>query len=220
MSCPLCARRKGKRHCPAKGELICAACCGSKRRVEVACPDDCPYLTGSHAGAWDGRETEMRRDARRVGPFLEALDEEEEAPLVLMTIASLPAIRTRVRGLDDAALHQALGALAKTVATREKGILYEHPVEDGLTQAAVRELSGLYEVKEEDGSIVRPRDASLLRVLEALQKAVESTLREASGPSAFLDTATRLAGRMLAEAGGPPPPAAEPPAPRLIVPPE
>lgn len=219
MSCPLCARRKGKRHCPAKGAAICAACCGSKRRVEVACPDDCPYLTGSHAGSWDGRETEMRRDARRIGPFLETLDEEEEAPLVLMTLASLPAVRARVRGLDDAVLHQALGALAKTVATREKGILYEHPAEDALTAAAVRELSGLYEVKEEDGSIVRPRDASLLRVLEALQKAVESTLREASGPTAFLDTATRLAGRMMAEAGGPPP-AAEPPAPRLIVPPE
>lgn len=219
MSCPLCSRRKGKRHCPAKGEAICAACCGSKRRVEVACPDDCTYLQGAHAGSWDGRETEMRRDARRVGPFLEGLDEDEEAPLVLMTIASLPAIRARVRGLDDAQLYQALEVLAKTTATREKGIVYEHPAEDALTQAAVRELAGLYEAKEEDGSVVRPRDAALLRVLGALRKSVEATLREAAGPTAFLDTATRLAGRMLAESGGVPP-AEEPAGPRLIVPPE
>jgi hypothetical protein len=56
--CPLCLKRKGRRACPAKGAAICPHCCGTKRRVEIDCPEDCVYLEGGHAGAWEGRETE------------------------------------------------------------------------------------------------------------------------------------------------------------------
>jgi len=73
-ACPLCRQRKGKRACPAKGELICAQCCGTKRRVEIDCPDDCTWL-GGHAGTWEGRETERTRDLRRLAPSLERLSE-------------------------------------------------------------------------------------------------------------------------------------------------
>ena len=30
--------------CPARGGLICPACCGSKRGSELVCPPDCPYF--------------------------------------------------------------------------------------------------------------------------------------------------------------------------------
>jgi hypothetical protein len=46
-ACAHCHRRKGKRECPALAGRICATCCGRYRRVEIRCPDDCPYL-GSH----------------------------------------------------------------------------------------------------------------------------------------------------------------------------
>ena len=44
MSCPICEKRKAKRFCPAKGEKICAVCCGTEREVSIDCPADCPYL--------------------------------------------------------------------------------------------------------------------------------------------------------------------------------
>ncbi len=42
--CASCNSRKGKRNCPALGNVICSQCCGSKRANEIDCPDDCFYL--------------------------------------------------------------------------------------------------------------------------------------------------------------------------------
>ena len=48
MSCPICERRKAERFCPAKGEKICAVCCGTYREVTIDCPVDCPHLIAAH----------------------------------------------------------------------------------------------------------------------------------------------------------------------------
>ena len=42
VSCPICEKRKAQRFCPAKGEKICAVCCGKEREVIIDCPVDCP----------------------------------------------------------------------------------------------------------------------------------------------------------------------------------
>ena len=47
MACPLCEKRKPKRPCPARGDLICARCCGEQREVSIECPFDCSYLRES-----------------------------------------------------------------------------------------------------------------------------------------------------------------------------
>src|SRR2546430_17653885 len=48
VSCPICDRRKPARFCPAKGEKICAVCCGTEREVTIDCPSDCSYLIAAH----------------------------------------------------------------------------------------------------------------------------------------------------------------------------
>ncbi len=48
MSCPICEKRKAARFCPAKGEKICAVCCGTEREVTIDCPSDCAYLLAAH----------------------------------------------------------------------------------------------------------------------------------------------------------------------------
>ena len=37
MTCPICENRKAARFCPAKGENICAVCCGTEREVTISC---------------------------------------------------------------------------------------------------------------------------------------------------------------------------------------
>src|SRR6185503_13727090 len=123
VSCPLCRERKGKRHCPAKAARICSACCGSKRLVEIDCPRDCAFLTGAHAGAWDGRETERARDQRRLAPSLEGLSD-AQAQLLLLAVVGLDRLRSERRELEDRLAQQAVAALRKTVETRGHGILY------------------------------------------------------------------------------------------------
>ena len=199
MSCPLCRERRGKRACPAKGEAICSQCCGTKRRVEIDCPPDCAFLDGAHAGAWEGRSADRDRDARRVGPFLEGLSE-AQGRLVLLSLVGVTAIRARRRELDDRLLLEAVQALRKTVETREKGILYEHPAADARAQALAHELGELFEAKDAEGRSHAPADRDLAEALSRLERAVAAALREGESSHAFLDTATRLAARL-----GPPP---------------
>lgn len=204
-SCPLCRSRKAKRACPAKGEAICAACCGTKRRVEIACPEDCVYLTGAHAGAWDGRETERRRDSRRVLLHAQGLTD-AQGQLLFLTLLGLIGVRGRRRELDDALARQAVAALRKTFETRAKGLLYEHQAEDARAQAIVHELQGLFEAKDEQGVKIAPPDRDVLAALTALDASLEASLREEGG-SAFLDSAARIVGRVQ---GAPREPATKP----------
>jgi hypothetical protein len=194
MACPLCRQRKGKRACPAKGEEICSHCCGTKRRIEIACPEDCAYL-GAHAGGWEGRETERTRDLRRLLPHLERLSD-GQARLLFMALVGITAIRSRRRGLDDALVLEAAATLAKTVETRQKGILYEHPPRDLRAQGLVHELGRLFEAKDDEGTVHAPADGDLLAALRALVGALQDAVREGNGPTAFLDTAARVAGQV------------------------
>jgi hypothetical protein len=193
--CALCRERRGKRLCPAKGEEICAHCCGKKRRIEIDCPPDCAYLTGSHAPGWEGRETERRRDARRLAPFVQGLSD-VQARLFFLALAGITALWARRRELDDALLGQALGALRKTVETRARGVLYDHQAEDARAQGLVLELRQMFEARDEGGRDVAPEDRDLLSVLLALDAAVAATIAEREGPVVFLDAALRLVGRL------------------------
>lgn len=201
MACPLCRQRKGKRACPAKGEAICAHCCGTKRRVEIDCPEDCVYL-GAHAGGWEGRETERNRDLRRIAPHVEGLTD-VQARLVFLSMVGVTALRARRRDLDDALLLEAVVALRKTAETREKGLLYEHPAEDLRAQGLVHELRGLFEARDESGAVHSPSDADLLPAFRALEGSLQDAIREGAGPAVFLDTAARLAGRLGGAARSP-----------------
>jgi hypothetical protein len=195
MSCPLCRQRKGKRACPARGASICSQCCGTKRLVEIDCPPDCVYLTGAHAPGWDGRAADRERDQRRLGPHVAELTE-RQLHLVLVALAGINGIRGRRPELEDTVLLEAVVALRKTVETRGRGVLYEHPAGDARAQELVQELSGIFEAKGDDGAVHRPSDRDLAAALRGLEGALAATVREKQGPHAFLDTAARLVGRL------------------------
>lgn len=184
--------------------MICSHCCGTKRRIFIACPDGCVWL-GAHASSWDGRETERLRDARRLVPHLEGLSE-GQGQLFFLALSGFPRLRARRPELSDHLLHVAVVALRKTVQTRERGILYEHPAEDLRAQGLVAELRGLFEAKDAAGTAHAPDDRDLLAVLEALEASLEESLRGQDGPTAFLDTVARVAGPALPAARSAPAP--------------
>lgn len=198
MSCPLCRERKGKRPCPAKGERICSQCCGSKRLIEIDCPSNCVFLSGAHAPAWEGRETERARDRRRIAPHVQGL---EEAPLrlLLLGIVGLSGMRAARRELQDRVVLDAVGALRKTLETRDRGILYEHAADDLRAQGLLNELKGLFEARDAEGRPTAPDDRDLLPALKALEAIVTDCLR-GGGSDEFLQMASRLAAELQREA--------------------
>ena len=126
MLCPLCHTRKAKRLCPALGYQICAVCCGTKRLVDIACPSDCGYLSTAriHPPAVIQRQQDL--DRAILLPLLQGLSE-RQARLFLMLAAAASRFRPEaLQKLVDDDIAQAAGALASTLETASKGIVYEH----------------------------------------------------------------------------------------------
>jgi hypothetical protein len=104
--------------------------------------------------------------------------------------------------LDDRLLGVAVSTLKKTVETRERGIVYEHQPDDLRAVAVIEEIEGIFQAQDASGGVVTPPNRDLLAVLEALDGCVSDALQEATGPTALLDSAARLAAQ-FAEASAP-----------------
>jgi hypothetical protein len=157
VTCSICEKRKAVRFCPAKGEKICAVCCGTEREVTLDCPSDCAYLISAHRYE-DGHQRSLPSDT----PLL---DEKIPQEIVythqqLMTalafsIAKFCAVQPSA---TDADVLAALQALAQTHRTLSSGIIYENPPDALLPRelyAAVLALIG--EIKKQQAESPNPR---------------------------------------------------------------
>jgi hypothetical protein len=124
VSCPICEKRKAERFCPAKGENICAVCCGREREVAIDCPVDCSYLISAHRYE-DERPRELPPDTPLLDLTLpsDIIHTHEQLMAVLaFTIATFCAAH---REASDSDVLAAIQALAETTRTLVTGIYYE-----------------------------------------------------------------------------------------------
>ena len=138
MSCPICEKRPPKRFCPAKGEKICAVCCGREREVTIDCPADCPYLITAHRYEAEHRkplasEELPYRDVQVRPDFVY-----ERWPAIAGLAATILRFQLENKYLNDPAASAAIEALAETYRTLGTGIYYERPPDAPLP----RELYG------------------------------------------------------------------------------
>ena len=171
MQCPLCNQRKAKRACPALGRQICAVCCGTKRLVEIACPSDCGYLSAARANPPAVIQRQREMDRAMLLPLLQGLSE-RQARLFLM----LAAVASRhqpdaFQKLIDDDIAQAAGALASTLETAAKGIVYEHQPASLVAARLMVELKGVVdEVVKNSGPALERDAATALRRIEHAAK--------------------------------------------------
>ncbi len=126
MSCPICEKRKGARFCPAKGETICAVCCGTGREVTIDCTPDCPHLVAAHR-----YEDEHPRALPADTPLLDVNlpsdlihTQQQLMAALAFTIAKFCAAQ---REATDSDVLAGIQALAETYKTLRSGIYYEKP---------------------------------------------------------------------------------------------
>jgi hypothetical protein len=126
VSCPICEKRKAARFCPAKGEKICAVCCGTEREVTIDCPADCSYLVAAHRYE-DGHQRSLPADTplldEKIPQDIVHTHQQLMAALAF-SIAKFCAIQPATVDTDVLA---ALQALAETYKTLNSGIIYEKP---------------------------------------------------------------------------------------------
>ena len=236
MICPLCGTRRARRSCPALGKQICAVCCGTKRLVQIQCPADCAYLASAreHPAAVVVRQ--QHRDvsfvAQSIRDFSDRQSElffliattlvgdggrrEPPSPSSLVGTEAAGDLRPRLlQSLVDDDVADAMAAMAGTLETASRGVIYDHrpaslPAERlvAVLKPLVTEAGrGLGSSFERDAAAVMRRMADVTR---------EARAADPTNRRAFLDVLGRVLTRTGAKDAGDDGPAAEPS--RLIVP--
>jgi len=190
MSCPVCRVRKPRRACPALNQTICAVCCGTKRLVEIQCPDDCVYLTSAreHPAAVVKRQQE--HDVSVLLPTLQGLTERQYQLFFLFQ--SLIARHTPegfARLVDDD-VADAAGSVAATLETAARGVIYEHAAQSRPAQRLAGEMTAMLAEMRQQGAKVYDREAAV--VLRAIEKGARETRRLEPGDASYLTLMGRL----------------------------
>jgi hypothetical protein len=194
MACPVCDSRRARRACPAVGRDICSVCCGTKRLVEIACPERCVYLTSarSHPPATVLRQRE--RDLALAWVLVDKLPE----PAYHLLLDFQAVVRQHRQGaippLVDSDVTEAAGTLAATLETASRGIIFEHQAASLPAQRLVGDFREALRTVESKAR--RPgleRDAALaLRRLERAGREARGVLGDsATALLEFLDRTAR-----------------------------
>lgn len=169
MSCPICEKRPPKRLCPAKGEKICAICCGQEREVSIDCPQGCSYLVAAHRYESEHRKPIEAGDFPYPDVQFSVEFVYERWAVISELAGAILAFQLQNRELNDEGLIASIEALAETFRTLETGIIYERPPDAPIPRrlyAALAEvLQGLR--KEEAGQEAFPalRNSDVYRLL-------------------------------------------------------
>ena len=141
MACPICEKRPPKRFCPARGEKICAICCGREREVTIDCPSDCPHLIAARRYESDNRKPLSEEDFLYRDVEFQADFVHENWPSVAAIAAAILGFQMQNKELGDRDAQSALSALAETYRTLATGIYYERPPEAFLPRALYGQLA-------------------------------------------------------------------------------
>lgn len=191
MSCPICGKRPPKRFCPAKGEKICAICCGREREVTIDCPSGCPHLLAAHRYEAEHRqplsaEEFPYRDIQFPVDFVY-----ERWPVVTSIATTILVFQVQHKDVDDSAVYSALEALAEMYRTLGSGIYYERPPDAPLARAlyaqiaqALQEFQGSEPLRS---NFPRLKDSDIFQLLVFLLRVGKQESNGRPRSRAFLD---------------------------------
>jgi len=190
MTCTLCGQRKGRRDCPALGKTICPVCCGTKRLTEIACPAGCVYLTSAreHPAAVVKRQQE--RDVAVLLPTIRNLTERQyQLFFLLQTLIARHKPEGFARLVDDD-VAEAAAAMAATLETSARGVIYEHAAASVVAQRLANEMKAMLAEMRQQGVTVYDREAAM--VLRAIEQGARDARTPAGGDTAYLALVARL----------------------------
>jgi hypothetical protein len=183
MLCPICHERKAKRACPALGQQICAVCCGTKRLVEISCPSDCGYLATARAHPPAVIQRQQELDRSMLLPLLQGLSERQARVFLMLAAVTSQHQADALQKLVDEDIAQATGALASTLETAAKGIVYEHRPASLVAARLMTELKTVVDEVVKNGGSALERDATIaLRRIEHAATMM-ATVRAAAAPN-------------------------------------
>jgi hypothetical protein len=191
MRCPLCGSRKARRACPALNKDICQVCCGTKRLIEIACPSTCGYLAAAreHPAAVVRRQQE--RDVALLLPTVQNLTERQYQLFFLFQTAIVRHQPDGLARLLDDDVAEAAEAVAKTLETAERGVIYEHAPQSVTAARLAAELKTLLAGMRQKGAKLSDREVAV--AFRAIEHGARHVRQAApGGETAYLTLMARL----------------------------
>jgi hypothetical protein len=203
MLCPLCRQRKARRTCPALGQSICSVCCGTKRQIEITCTSDCRYLTAARAHPASVVQKQQQRDVTLILPTLSRLTERQHQ--LFFMLQSL-IVRHEPEGfvrLTDKDVAEAAGALAASLETAARGVVFEQTPASPLARPLLTKMrEWLQDLAKESG---RSFDLEAIPVLRSIERGALDTRGSTGDDTVYL----ALMGRLLTQTAVEPAPKTE-----------
>jgi hypothetical protein len=165
--------------------------------VEIACPSDCGYLSSAraHPAAVVKRQQEL--DVAIVMPALRPLTERQHQLFFLFHALIARHSPEGLSRLIDADVAEAAAAVAATLETSVRGVIYEHVPPSLPAQRLAGELRAMLTEMREAGATVYDREAAIVL------RAIERGAREPGAhPTAYLEVMGRLLQVSLAATPG------------------
>jgi hypothetical protein len=190
-------------------------CCATKRLIEINCPEDCPHLSVAreHPSAQVKRQQE--RDVAALLPSIRHLNERQHQLFFLFHTAIARHTPQGFTRLVDEDIEQAVGAVAATLETAARGVIYEHAPSSLPAQRLATELTALLgQIRAQGGHV---SDAEAAIALRAIEQGAREAKKAGDGTDTFYSS---LIARLLQfrRAQAPGPQEAAKPASSLILP--
>ncbi|MBM4360860.1 MAG: hypothetical protein FJ096_22380 [Deltaproteobacteria bacterium] len=191
MLCPECGKRPTKRACPALRRDICSVCCATKRLVEIACPEDCRYLESAQRHPAAAVKRQLDADVTVLMSAVGRLSEQQLQVFFLFQSLVLAHQPEGLATLQDADVALAAGALAGSLESSSKGVIFEEATGSLVAEGLRRALkTAVDEVTKGGGSRAEREVATVLRGIE--RGARHEGGRLGDGPTSYLDLVARV----------------------------
>ena len=191
MVCRLCNKRPVKRSCPALSKQICTVCCATKRLVEIACTEDCRYLEAAQRHPAAVVKRQLDADVTVLMTTMGRLSEQQLQLFFLLQSMVLSYRPEGLARLVDADLALATGALANSLETASKGVIFEESTGSVMAEGVRRSLKPVIdEVIKAGGSRAEREVAIVLRGIERGAKHEGNVIPP--GETSYLDLVARV----------------------------
>jgi len=175
--------------------MICTVCCATKRQAEINCPADCVYLTSSKAHPPAVVQRRQERDVGFLLPLVSDLTQTQAQLLVVFQTVTIRYAAGAMPPLLDEDVVAAAEAVAATLETARKGIIYEHQAVSSPAQRLTAELrrvvAELVEHNTTQQARVERDSAVALRRMEQAARTSAKAL-EGDEPPIYLKLLSRI----------------------------
>ncbi len=178
-------------------------CCGTKRLTEINCPPDCVYLASAREHPAAAVVRQQQHDLSWLMAHMRDLSDRQSKLFFLISSFLARYTPDDLHAPIDDDVADGLGALAATLETSARGVIYEHRPASIPAERLATALKPLLNEAGAGGGTPFERDAAV--VLRRIEHAARDIRAEANGNRrAFLD----LLGRIIRKpAAGEPAPA-------------